>query len=146
MRASRVSGDALCAADSTSIPARTQEDPHMHSTHLSSLASTEPGAEQRLASARVGALRASIDQIDEMLVSLIGERQRLARAVGLAKRTAGLPPVDATRETAVTERLSSLGRDHGVPEAETKLLAEQLIRLARTTQGLPVVSHRSAAA
>jgi chorismate mutase len=98
------------------------------------------------AAARVGQLRTSIDRIDEMLVSLIGERQRLAAAVGAAKRTAGLPPVDATREAAVVDQLVAHGQDHGVAEHEIRLLAEQLIRLARTTQGLPVVSHRSAAA
>jgi chorismate mutase len=98
------------------------------------------------ATARVETLRASIDRIDEMLISLIGERQRLARAVGNAKRTAGLPPVDATRESLVIQRITSLANDHGVNESEAKLLADQLIRLARTTQGLPVVSRRDAAA
>jgi hypothetical protein len=33
-----------------------------------------------------------------------------------------------------------------VNETEARLLADQLIRLARTTQGLPVVSRREAAA
>jgi chorismate mutase len=119
----------------------------MHTTTVSAIASHDrSSSEERQAAARVDTLRASIDRIDEMLVSLIGERQRLARAVGSAKRTAGLPPVDATREAAVIDRLVAHGHDHGVAEQEIRLLAEQLIRLARTTQGLPVVSHRSAAA
>ncbi len=98
------------------------------------------------AAERVEALRASIDRIDEMLVSLIGERQRLARAVGVAKRAAVLPPLDANREHQVIQRIADHARDHGVNETEARLLADQLIRLARTTQGLPVVSRRDSAA
>ena len=102
--------------------------------------------EQLRAAERVDALRASIDRIDEMLVSLIGERQRLARAVGTAKRAAALPPIDGTREHDVIQRIVDHASDHGVSEAEARALADQLIRLARTTQGLPTVSRREATA
>jgi chorismate mutase len=102
--------------------------------------------EQQRAAERVESLRSSIDRIDEMLVSLIGERQRLARAIGTAKRTAAMPPVDATREHDVIQRIANHASDHGVNETEARLLADQLIRLARTTQGLPVVSRRESAA
>ena len=115
----------------------------MHSQHP---APVEHTPEQQRAAVRVDSLRASIDRIDEMLVSMIGERQRLARAIGVAKRTAALPPVDATREHDVIQRIASHASDHGVNETEARLLADQLIRLARTTQGLPVVSRREAAA
>lgn len=102
--------------------------------------------EQQRAAERVESLRTQIDRIDEMLVSLIGERQRLARAVGVAKRSAVMPPVDASREHDVIQRIATHAVDHGVNETEARLLADQLIRLARTTQGLPVVSRRDAAA
>lgn len=102
--------------------------------------------EQLRAAERVESLRSSIDRIDEMLVSLIGERQRLARAVGTAKRAAALPPIDGTREHDVIQRIVNHASDHGVSETEARVLADQLIRLARTTQGLPVVSRRDAAA
>lgn len=110
------------------------------------LTTSDRTTEQLRAADRVDTLRASIDRIDEMLISLIGERQRLAKAVGTAKRTACLPPVDGTREQAVIQRIASLASDHGVAEHEARLLADQLIRLARTTQGLPTVSRRDAAA
>ena len=110
------------------------------------LTSSERTPEQQRAAERVDSLRASIDRIDEMLVSLIGERQRLARAVGAAKKSAGLPPVDATREHDVIQRIVDHASDHGVSENEARVLADQLIRLARTTQGLPMVSRRGAAA
>lgn len=116
----------------------------MQTQHNSTTSDLSP--EQQRAGERVESLRASIDRIDEMLVSLIGERQRLARAVGVAKRTANLPPVDQTREHDVIQRIANHAQDHGVNETEARLLADQLIRLARTTQGLPVVSRREAAA
>lgn len=106
----------------------------------------ERTAEQQRAAERVESMRASIDRIDEMLVSLIGERQRLARAVGAAKRSAGMAPVDTTREHDVIERIVNHASDHGVSENEARVLADQLIRLARTTQGLPTVHRREAAA
>ena len=110
------------------------------------LNTSERTPEQQRAAERVDSLRASIDRIDEMLVSLIGERQRLARAVGTAKKSANLPPVDATREHDVIQRIVDHASDHGVSETEARVLADQLIRLARTTQGLPVVCRRAAAA
>ena len=110
------------------------------------LTTTDRSPEQTRAAERVDSLRASIDRIDEMLVSLIGERQRLARAVGVAKRSAAMPPVDSTREHDVIQRIVDHASDHGVSENEARVLADQLIRLARTTQGLPVVSRRESAA
>jgi chorismate mutase len=110
------------------------------------LTTDDPTPQEVRAAERVETLRASIDRIDEMLVSLIGERQRLARAIGVAKRAAALPPVDASREHDVIQRIADHARDHGVNETEARLLADQLIRLARTTQGLPVISRRDAAA
>ena len=107
---------------------------------------SEQTAEQQRAAARVASLRGSIDRIDEMLVSLIGERQRLARAVGTAKRAANLPPIDAGREQGVIDRIAQLGSDHGLTESESRAISDHLIRLARTTQGLPTVSRRDAAA
>lgn len=114
----------------------------MHSQPIS----TDRTPEQQRAAERVDSLRSQIDRIDEMLVSLIGERQRLARAVGTAKRAAALPPVDGSREHDVIQRIVNHASDHGVSENEARVLADQLIRLARTTQGLPVVSRRDAAA
>lgn len=118
----------------------------MHSHATNTHPATERTPEQERAAERVDALRASIDRIDEMLVSLIGERQRLARAVGVAKRAAALPLVDGGREASVIDRIVAHASDAGVSEVEARLLADQLIRLARTTQGLPVVSRREHAA
>jgi chorismate mutase len=114
---------------------------HPHSQHTA-----DRTPDQLRAAERVESLRASIDRIDEMLVSLIGERQRLARAVGSAKRVSGLPPVDSSREASVIARIVAHASDAGVNESEARLLADQLIRLARTTQGLPTVTRRDVAA
>lgn len=110
------------------------------------ISATEQTVIEARAASRVASLRASIDRIDELLVSLTAERQRLARAVGVAKRTANLPPIDAGREQGVIDRITTLGHDHGLNESEAQAIAEHLIRLARTTQGLPVVSRREATA
>ena len=36
--------------------------------------------------------------------------------------------------------------DHGVSETEARVLADQFIRLARTTEGVPTLSRREASA
>jgi chorismate mutase len=94
---------------------------------------------------RIALLRTSIDRIDEMLISLIGERQRLARAVGATKRAAGLPSIDPAREAAVTGRIVQHAEDHGVSATEMAALAQQLIRLARGAQGVREEQAREAA-
>ena len=63
-----------------------------------------------------------------------------------AERAAALPPIDGTREHDVIRRIVDHASDHGVSETEARVLADQLIRLARVTQGLPTVSWRDASA
>jgi chorismate mutase len=128
----------------THLSAVLRRSSAMHSTSAAPDPRTT-NTEQHRAVDRVSVLRESIDRIDEQLVALIGERQRLARAVGVAKHRAALPPVDATRESTVLSKIAAHASDHGVAENEMRLLAEQLIRMARTTQGLPTVVRREAA-
>lgn len=107
---------------------------------------TDRTTNARRADERIATLRASIDRVDEMLIALIGERQRLARAVGAAKRAAGVSVVDAAREQAVRRHIVSLAADHGVSADDASKLADQLIRSACAAQGLARPSSRAAAA
>ena len=46
-------------------------------------------------------LRTSIEQLDQRIIDLIGERVDLSRQVGTLKRAAGMPTLDPAREAAV---------------------------------------------
>jgi len=80
-------------------------------------------------------LRTEIEQIDRSLVQLIADRVRLAREIGVAKRDAGMPTLDHTREAAVVRRAVALARDAGLTcDDEIRQIFWQLIGLSRRAQ------------
>lgn len=73
--------------------------------------------------AELGAMRASIDNLDQALVCLLAERFRITKEVGVLKATHGLPPADPDRERRQIERLRSLADAAGLdPEFAEKFL------------------------
>lgn len=79
-------------------------------------------------------LRASIDQIDASIISLIGERTTIARAIGQLKAEAGKPITDPPREAALVAKAAKLAREAGLPEEEIRALYWQLVSLSRHVQ------------
>ncbi|KRA00349.1 chorismate mutase [Mesorhizobium sp. Root157] len=55
--------------------------------------------------------RASIDNLDAILIHTLAERFRCTKAVGVLKATHGLPPADPTREAEQIERLRRLAKE-----------------------------------
>jgi chorismate mutase len=80
------------------------------------------------------AIRSEIERVDRALVALIGERVRLARAVGAAKRAAGLPTLDPAREAAVVRRAGALAREAGLDDEEVRYIFWHLVGLSRRAQ------------
>ena len=79
-------------------------------------------------------LRAEIERIDRTLIELMAERVRLARAVGAAKRAAGLPTLDPAREATVIRQAAELAREAGLPDDEIRHIFWQVIGLSRRAQ------------
>jgi chorismate mutase / prephenate dehydratase len=79
-------------------------------------------------------LREHIERIDRELIRLIGERVKLARSIGSAKRAADLPTLDPAREAAVVRRAASLARENGLEEDDVRWIFWHLIGLARRAQ------------
>jgi chorismate mutase len=71
----------------------------------------------------LGELRASIDNIDAILIHALAERFRCTKAVGKLKAEHGLPPADPEREKRQIERLRHLAKEaHLDPDFAEKFL------------------------
>ena len=83
------------------------------------------------------ALREQLLRLDGELVRLMAERERLARAIGAAKRTAGIPTLDPAREAAVVRRAAALAREHDLDEEDVRAVFWKLIASSRRAQQAP---------
>lgn len=83
----------------------------------------------------LSAIRDDLARLDARLVALIGERVRLARAAGDAKRAAGIPLRDVAREEATLAMVSQLAREQALDEAAVRDIFQRLIAVARRAQG-----------
>jgi chorismate mutase / prephenate dehydratase len=82
----------------------------------------------------VGGLRERIEAVDRELVALVGERARLARAIGLEKQRLGSPTLDPEREARVIRRAVEAGRLEGLPDDAVRALFWTLVGLCRHAQ------------
>ncbi len=62
-------------------------------------------------------LRASIDNLDAILVRTLAERFKLTQEVGRLKAAHALPPADKAREVRQIERLRALADESGLDPA-----------------------------
>lgn len=84
----------------------------------------------------VEALRAEIDQIDEVLVRLLDRRARCAYAIGRTKHATGRPVYEPAREASVLAHVREVNATLGGPldhDAITRLF-ERVIDEARRIQ------------
>lgn len=79
-------------------------------------------------------LRTRILEVDELLVSLVGERKELVLGIGRVKAALGLPVLDPSREAAVVRRAAELAREKGVDVELTRDVIWRIIAAAREEQ------------
>ncbi len=79
-------------------------------------------------------LRDAIEQVDDALITLLAERQSLAKRVGATKRAAGIAVVDPAREAGVVRRAAERARNVGLPPDAVRELFRRLIALSREQQ------------
>ncbi|OFL64299.1 MULTISPECIES: chorismate mutase [unclassified Brevibacterium] len=80
-------------------------------------------------------LRASIDNLDAVLIHIMAERFKLTEKVGHLKAAADLPPADPERERGQLERLRALAEASGLdPEFAEELLAFTVAHVIRRHQ------------
>jgi len=86
-------------------------------------------------------LRRRLETIDADLLALAGERIRVGRAIGAAKRAAGLPTVDYAQERAVLERARGAAGGTALDADVAEDLLVRLIRASVTAQEADHVRH-----
>jgi 3-deoxy-7-phosphoheptulonate synthase len=82
----------------------------------------------------LAAIRRAIERVDHDIITLVGERIRLARDAGHEKRRAGIPIIDPHQEGQVLSRAPDLARLAELPISELRLLQQHLIAIARRAQ------------
>jgi chorismate mutase len=70
--------------------------------------------DQTLALFQLNQLRASIDNMDSILIHTLAERFKLTQQVGKLKALHDMPPADKTREAQQIERLTRLAHESGL--------------------------------
>ncbi|HJU44595.1 MAG TPA: bifunctional chorismate mutase/prephenate dehydratase [Vicinamibacterales bacterium] len=75
----------------------------------------------------LAALRKSLDDIDQVLVSALGERARLARQIARVKADGDGPIRDADRETALLQHRSALGERLGLDPAFVRRIFREIL-------------------
>lgn len=75
----------------------------------------------------LAALRKSLDDIDAVLVSALGERARLARQIATVKAEGDGPVRDADRETALLQHRSALGERLGLDPALVRRIFREIL-------------------
>jgi len=83
-------------------------------------------------------LRRNIDEIDNDIIRLIARRQRVAEEVGREKMAKGLSITDPAREKAVIDKVRALAAKDGVSPDVIANIYTELIKLAKTVEGLNV--------
>jgi len=81
-------------------------------------------------------LREEIERIDSQLLDLVVRRITVARRIGAAKRSAGLPLLDPQREATVGRRAATFARDNDIREEDIRGLVWSLIGLTRGAEDL----------
>jgi len=84
---------------------------------------------------RIQEHRSEIDNIDEQVIELISKRQKEAKEIGELKQEADLPVIDPKRELQTRTKRRELAKKLGIDPLRLEVVFEQIVLLARETQG-----------
>jgi chorismate mutase/prephenate dehydratase len=80
-----------------------------------------------MSSEQLSGLRKSLDDIDAVIVSALGERARLARQIAVAKSDADGPVRDLDRETALLQHRSAFGERVGLDPGFVRRIFREIL-------------------
>jgi chorismate mutase len=81
-------------------------------------------------------LRKKIDEVDENILRLLGERSEICRSIGLLKTENGLPIVDPVRESQVYSNIRGKAADFGLDADQVETIYRQIVNMCSSVQEL----------
>ncbi|HLN45718.1 MAG: chorismate mutase [Chloroflexota bacterium] len=81
-------------------------------------------------------LRKRIDQIDENILQLLGERAEICRSIGILKKEQGLPVIDTFRENEVFSNIRVKAADFGLDADQVEAIYRQIVNMCSSVQEL----------
>lgn len=79
--------------------------------------------------------RKKIDEIDQKIITLLGERMDLAKKIGKFKKEAGMPVEDVNRENKLKDELKKLAKQNNLSDKFVDRLYDVVLDEARGVQG-----------
>ncbi len=81
-------------------------------------------------------LRKKIDEIDEGILRLLGDRAEICRSIGLLKKEGGMPTVDSVREAEVFANIRSKAMDFALDSDQVEAIYRQIVNMCSNVQEL----------
>ena len=79
-------------------------------------------------------LRKRIDEIDEQILRLLGERAEICRSIGLLKKEQGMPITDASRENEVYAKIRVKATDFSLDSNEAEADYRPIVNMCSSVQ------------
>jgi chorismate mutase len=81
-------------------------------------------------------LRKKIDEIDENILRLLGERSEICRSIGLLKKESGIPVTDPMREGEVYSNIRGKAPDFALDADQVEAIYRQIVNMCSSVQEL----------
>ena len=78
--------------------------------------------------------RKQIDQIDDQILNALGERVKICRAIGAAKKKRGLAVKDTSRENEVFRRLKEKSVKFGLDSGQVEAVYREIVNMCSSVQ------------
>ena len=80
-------------------------------------------------------LRRKIDEVDENILRLLGERSEICRSIGFLKNDNTLPITDPYRENQIYRNVRDKASDFGLDPDHVEAIYRQIVNMCSLVQG-----------
>ncbi len=81
-------------------------------------------------------LRKKIDEIDENILRLLGERSEICRSIGLLKKENDIPIIDSNRESEIYTNIRDKAPDFALDADQVEAVYRQIVNMCSSIQEL----------
>jgi chorismate mutase len=81
-------------------------------------------------------LRKKVNEVDENILRLLGERSEICRSIGLMKKENGIPITDTARESEVFANIRGKAPDFGLDADQVEAIYRQIVNMCSSVQEL----------